>query len=292
MTRILLTGINGQVGHELLRSLQPLGEVIALDRAGLDLGDPDRIRTVVRETRPAIIVNPAAYTAVDKAESEPDLAMAINGSAPGILAEEAQRLDALLVHYSTDYVFDGAKPAPYVEDDPTGPLGIYGSSKLAGEAAIRASACRHLIFRTSWVYGRHGRNFLNTMLRLAGERDELRVVADQHGAPTWSRMIAEATALALARHAGQQGIYHLAADGATTWHGFATMIVATAHAQGLIDKSPPVRRITSADFPAPARRPANSRLDCTRLAEDFNLQLPDWAGQLQLCLDAAVQTLT
>lgn len=292
MTRILLTGINGQVGHELLRSLQPLGEVIALDRVGLDLGDPDRIRTVVRETRPAIIVNPAAYTAVDKAESEPDLAMAINGSAPGILAEEAQRLDALLVHYSTDYVFDGAKPAPYVEDDPAGPLGIYGSSKLAGEAAIRASACRHLIFRTSWVYGRHGRNFLNTMLRLAGERDELRVVADQHGAPTWSRMIAEATALALARHAGQQGIYHLAADGATTWHGFATAILTTAHARGLIDKSPPVRRIASADFPAPARRPANSRLDCTRLAEDFNLQLPDWAGQLRLCLDAAVQTLT
>lgn len=297
MTRILLTGINGQVGHELLRSLQPLGEVIALDRVGLDLGDPDRIRTVVRETRPAIIVNPAAYTAVDKAESEPDLAMAINGSAPGILAEEAQRLDALLVHYSTDYVFDGAKPAPYVEDDPTGPLGIYGSSKLAGEAAIRASACRHLIFRTSWVYGRHGRNFLNTMLRLAGERDELRVVADQHGAPTWSRMIAEATALALARHAGQQGIYHLAADGATTWHGFATAILTTAHARGLIEKSPPVRRIASADFPTPARRPANSRLDCTRLAEDFNLQLPDWAAQLRLCLDTAnernrEQTLT
>jgi dTDP-4-dehydrorhamnose reductase len=285
VTRILLTGINGQVGRELLRTLQPLGEIVPCDRGQLDLNVPDRIRAVVREVKPAVIVNPAAYTAVDQAESEADLALAINGTAPGILAEEAQRLDALLVHYSTDYVFDGAKGAPYAEDDATAPLGSYGRSKLAGEAAIRAVACRHLILRTCWVYGRHGRNFLRTMLRLAQERDELRVVDDQRGAPTWSRMIAEATALVLARHAGQQGTYHLAAAGAATWHGFAAAIVAEASRRGLLDKTPPVHRIASADFPTPARRPANSRLDCSRLAEDFNLRLPAWEAQLQLCLD-------
>lgn len=289
MTRILLTGINGQVGGELQRSLQPLGQVIALDRSGLDLGDPDQIRRVVRDAKPAMIVNPAAYTAVDKAESEPELAMAINGIAPGILAEEARRLDALLVHFSTDYVFDGGKEGPYRESDPAGPLGSYGCSKLAGENAIRASACRHLIFRTCWVYGMHGHNFLRTILRLAAERDELRIVGDQHGSPTWARMIAETTALALARHAGQQGIYHLAAGGDTSWHGFASEIVATAGKLGLIDKTPAVRCITSAEFPTPACRPGNSRLDCTRLNEDFNLQLPDWLSQLFLCLNAAVR---
>lgn len=288
MTRILLTGIGGQVGWELRRTLQPLGEVVACDRRMLDLADPDSIRGVLRDIRPALIVNPAAYTAVDKAESEAELAQAINGSAPGILAEEAKRLDALLVHYSTDYVFDGTKTAPYAEDDPTAPLGAYGRGKLAGEAAIRAAGCRHLIFRTCWVYGARGHNFLRTMLRLAREREALRVVDDQHGAPTWSRMIAETTtlALALARRDGQQGTYHLAAAGATSWHGFASAIVAAACARGILDRATPVRRIASADFPTPARRPANSRLACTRLREDFGLQLPDWESQLQLCLDA------
>ncbi len=286
MRRILLTGIGGQVGWELARSLQPLGEVVALDRAGFDLAAPDRMRGVLRELRPAWIVNPAAHTAVDKAESEVALATAINATAPGILAEEAKRLDALLVHYSTDYVFDGGKPTPYVEADPTCPINTYGQTKLAGEEAIRASGCRHLILRTSWVYGMRGANFLRTMLRLAQERDELRVVADQIGAPTWSRMIAETTALMLARHRDQEGIYHFVAGGEISWHGFAEAIVARGHALGLIAKTPVVHRITSAEFPTPARRPANSRLDCGRLREDFGLSQPDWRTQLELCLAA------
>lgn len=289
MNRILLTGIHGQVGRELLRALQPLGEVIAFDRPALDLAQPDRIRASVRGAKPGIIVNPAAYTAVDKAESEPELALAINGAAPGILAEEARRLGALLVHFSTDYVFDGAKPEPYVESDVAAPLNSYGRSKLAGERAIEATGCRHLIFRTCWVYGLRGRNFLRTMLRLAAERDELAVVADQFGAPTWARLIAEATALALARHTGQQGIYHLAAAGATSWHGFAEAIVARAHRTGLLAGQPPVRRLASTEYPTPAARPANSRLDCTRLERDFSLRLPDWETQLELCLDDAMQ---
>jgi dTDP-4-dehydrorhamnose reductase len=287
---ILLTGINGQVGWELQRTLQPLGTLIALDRTQLDLTNPDRINTVLREVNPAIIVNPAAYTAVDKAESEIDLATAINATAPGILAEAAKRQDALLIHYSTDYVFDGSKPIPYVESDPACPINTYGRSKLAGEQAIQASGCRHLIFRTSWVYGLRGRNFLRTMLRLARERDELSVVDDQTGAPTWCRMIAETSALAIARHAGQQGLYHLVAAGETTWHGFTAAIISAAQHRGLIDKIPPLRRITSADFPTPARRPANSRLNCARLLDDFRLQQPDWELELQLCLDSVLPT--
>lgn len=284
MTRILLSGINGQVGWELQRTLQPLGEVIALDRKAFDLADADQMRSIVREFKPSIIVNPAAYTAVDKAEGEADLAMAINGTAPGILAEEARRIGALLVHFSTDYVFGGDADAPYAEDAPTAPINSYGRSKLAGEQAVAASGCRHLIFRTSWVYGLRGHNFLRTMLRLARERDELRVVADQHGAPTWARLIAEATSLALARHDGQQGIYHLAAAGATTWHGFAEALLARALEGGILDKAPPVRRIASADFPTPAKRPAYSLLSCRRLQQEFGIALPDWKLQLQLCI--------
>jgi dTDP-4-dehydrorhamnose reductase len=284
MMRILLSGINGQVGWELQRTLQPLGEVIALERSRFDLADADGMRSVVRELKPTHIVNPAAYTAVDKAESEADLALAINGTAPGVLAEEARRLGALLVHFSTDYVFAGDAAAPYAEDAPTAPISSYGRSKLAGEHAIAASGCRHLIFRTAWVYGLRGHNFLRTMLRLARERDELRVVDDQHGAPTWSRMIAEATALALARHDGQQGIYHLAAAGATTWHGFAAALLARATEVGALDRVPPVRRIASAEFSTPAQRPAYSLLSCRRLEQDFGIALPDWELQLRLCL--------
>lgn len=284
MTRILLTGINGQVGWELQRTLQPLGEVIALNRSQLDLSRPEQIRTTLQSLKPAVIVNPAAYTAVDKAESEPVLAQAINGSAPEIFAKEAKHLDALLVHYSTDYVFDGEKTAPYTEEDAPNPIGNYGRTKLAGEQAIAASGCRHLIFRTCWVYGRHGHNFMRTMLRLAAEHDELRVVDDQFGAPTWSRMIAETTALALARHTGQQGIYHLAAAGECTWHGFAEAIINEANTLGILSKHPAVRRIASADFPTPTRRPISSRLDCMRLAQDFGLQMPDWQSQLKSCL--------
>lgn len=289
MTRILLTGINGQVGWELQRSLQPLGEVIALDRTGLDLSNPDRIREVVRSIKPSVICNPAAYTAVDKAETETDLAMTVNAMAPGILAEEARRHDALLIHYSTDYVFDGEKDSPYKEDDPTSPLGNYGRSKLAGEQAIQAIGCRHLIFRACWVYGLRGHNFLRTILRLAGERDQLRIVNDQFGMPTWSRMISDASAQALARYTGQQGIYHLAAADSTSWHGFASEILSSAYKLGMIAKLPAVHPIASTDYPTPARRPPNSRLDSTRLAADFHLQLPDWHTQLLLCINAAVR---
>ena len=282
--RILLTGCAGQLGRELKRSLACLGEVIACDRQEFDLADPDALRDAVRDAAPAVIVNAAAHTAVDKAESEPELAMAINAIAPGVLAEEAKRLGALLIHYSTDYVFDGTKPAPYTEDDSPAPLSVYGRSKREGELAIAAADGRHLIFRTSWVYGLHGANFMKTMLRLGKERDELRVVGDQIGAPTWSRHLADVTALVLARKDIPNGLYHLAAAGETSWHGYAEAIFYEAQRVGLMDKSPVVHRITSADYPLPAARPANSRLDCSRFRRDFDLTLPDWRTGLIDCL--------
>jgi dTDP-4-dehydrorhamnose reductase len=284
--RILLTGVNGQVGWELQRTLSGLGKVVGVDRARLDLSNPHSICQLIREIKPDVIINPAAYTAVDRAESEPGLAQAINGVAPGVLAEESKDLGALLIHYSTDYVFDGEKAAPYIESDPTSPLNVYGQTKLAGESAITQTGCHHLIFRTSWVYGLRGSNFLRTMLRLATERDELRIVADQIGAPTWSRMIAETTALALARYQGQQGVYHLVAAGETSWYGFAQEIFTQALENSLIKKSPALHRIASADFSSPARRPANSRLNCQRLATDFGLSPPHWQDQLALCLSS------
>lgn len=282
MKRILLTGKNGQVGWELGRALAPLGEVFAFDRGDLDLADPDRIRTLVRATRPDIIVNAAAYTAVDKAESEPPVAMAINAIAPGVLAEEARRLGALLVHYSTDYVFDGSKPIPYVEDDVPNPINVYGHSKLAGEQAIAAVGARHLILRTSWVYGLRGHNFLRTIERLAAERDELRIVSDQIGTPTWSRMIAGMTALLLSRGNPLEGLYHCAAGGETSWCGFAQAIVAKLEERQA--KAPRVSPIPTAAYPLPAPRPANSRLDCGRLAQETGLRIPDWQVALDLCL--------
>ncbi|MDP2826154.1 MAG: dTDP-4-dehydrorhamnose reductase [Sulfuritalea sp.] len=282
--RILLTGASGQLGRELKRSLACLGEVVACDRRQLDLADPDTLRDAVRAIAPTVIVNAAAYTAVDKAEAEPEVAEAINAVAPAILAEEARRLGALLIHYSTDYVFDGAKPTPYGEDDLPAPLSTYGRSKHAGELAIAASGVHHLIFRTSWVYGLHGANFMKTMLRLGRERDELRVVGDQIGAPTWARHLADATALILARREVPSGLYHLAASGETSWHGYAEAIFAEAQRAGLMEKSPVVHRITSADYPLPASRPANSRLDCSRLRRDFGLALPDWRTGLIDCL--------
>jgi len=279
VTRLLVTGRNGQVGWELARTLAPLGEVIAFDRAGLDLADPDRLRAAVRDTRPDVIVNAAAYTAVDRAETETESALAINAVAPGILAEEAKRCGALLVHYSTDYVFDGSKKLPYAEGDAPSPINAYGRSKLAGEQAIQACGCRHLILRTSWVYGLRGNNFLRTMLRLAAERNELRVVDDQCGAPTWSRMIAQATALALARQdAPESGIYHLSAAGRTSWHGFAAAILAAQGWQGQLAAIP------TRDYPLPAARPANSSLANDKLAAAFGLKLPDWDRSLALCL--------
>ncbi len=286
--KILLTGCGGQLGRELKRSLACLGEVVACDRRQLDLAQADALRTAVRAMAPAVIVNAAAYTAVDKAEAEPVAADAINAVAPGILAEEAKRLGALLIHYSTDYVFDGSRTTTYTEDDTPAPLSAYGRSKLGGEQAIVASGARHLIFRTSWVYGLHGANFMKTMLRLGREWDELRaplrVVGDQIGAPTWTRHLADATAQILARRDAPGGLYHLAAAGETSWHGYAEAIFAEAQAAGLLEQSPVVHRITSADYPLPAARPANSRLDCSRFQRDFGLALPDWRTGLTDCL--------
>lgn len=286
--KILLTGCRGQLGRELKRSLECLGRVVACDRQQLDLAEPDALRDAVRSIAPVAIVNAAAYTAVDKAEAEPAQADAVNAVAPGILAEEAQRLGALLIHYSSDYVFDGRKPQPYGEDDAAAPLSAYGRSKLAGERAIAAVGGRYLIFRTSWVYGLHGNNFMNTMLRLGRERAELRaplrVVGDQVGAPTWTRHLADVTALVLARRDRPTGLYHLAAAGATSWHGYAEAIFAEARSAGLLQDAPLVHRIDSADYPLPAARPANSRLDCTRFRRDFGLDLPDWRTGLADCL--------
>ena len=272
--KILLTGREGQVGSELQRSLVVLGDVVATNRHELDLRDSTAIRRTVREAKPDIIVNAAAYTAVDNAESEPDIAMQVNAIAPGILAEEAKRLGALLVHYSTDYVFDGSKKSPYKEEDAPNPLSVYGRSKLEGERAILASECRHLIFRTSWVYSWRGRNFLLTILKAAREKPELRVVDDQFGAPTSSPAVADATAHAL-RVGGPEGLYHMSASGRTTWFNFARAIL---HKVAI---ATPVVPIHSDQYPAKAARPRNSVLDNTRLKQAFGVSLPDWESQLE-----------
>lgn len=286
---ILVTGVNGQVGFELLRSLQGLGRVVACDRSVLDLSDLDRVRSVVRELKPSIIVNPAAYTAVDKAETDVDAARRLNAEVPRAFAEEAARLGAALVHYSTDYVFDGTKEGAYVETDATNPQNVYGLTKLEGEQAIAATGCAHLILRTSWVYGRRGKNFLLTMLKLGSERPELRVVADQVGAPTWSKTIATATAHIVAQAlaaddadwwAQRSGVYHFTSAGATSWHGFAEAIFA----QAMGERAPRVLPIPASDYPVPAKRPSNSRLSHDKLTEAFGLRLPDWADALTLCL--------
>lgn len=276
--RILLTGRNGQVGWELERALGPVSELLATDRVLLDLADADAIRRAVREAKPQVIVNAAAYTAVDRAESESGLAMRINGATPGILAEEAKRLGALLVHFSTDYVFDGTKGAPYLEDDAPNPLNQYGRSKLAGERAIAASGARHLILRTSWVYGLRGRNFLVAILSRARSGAPLRVVDDQAGAPTWCRDIAQATARIVAAPRDASGVYHLGAGGATTWCGFARAIVAEARIAA------EVQPITSAEYPAAAARPRYSVLDSAKFAREFGIALPDWRESLGRCL--------
>jgi dTDP-4-dehydrorhamnose reductase len=280
---ILLTGANGQIGWELQRTLAPHGQLVALDRHGMDLANHDSIRAAIRAHQPQIIVNAAAYTAVDQAESEPELALAINGIAPEIMAEEAKKVDALLVHYSTDYVFDGTRQGAYTENDEPNPLNVYGRSKLAGERAIAASGVRHLIFRTSWVYGMRGKNFLLTILRLAKERSELKVVDDQIGAPTWCRAIAEATAQALARGqeqpgAGATGTFHMTAAGSTSWCGFAKAIVERS------GSSCKVVPIASSEYPLPARRPANSVLSNARLHAALEVTLADWETALRHCL--------
>jgi dTDP-4-dehydrorhamnose reductase len=277
--KILLLGRNGQVGWELERTLAPLGELTALGRAELDLADVPRLVARVRALQPEAIVNAAAYTAVDKAESEREAAFAINATAPRVLAEEARRIGALLVHYSTDYVFDGAKAAPYVEDDAPNPLNVYGASKLAGERAIAAAGCRHLILRTSWVYSHRGSNFLLTILRKARESGQLRVVADQVGAPTPASMLARATATALERvrraPALQGGLYHVTPKGRTTWHGFAEAIVSAAGVRATVEP------ITSNDYPSAATRPRFSVLDSSRFTQSFRFAFPEWRSALE-----------
>ena len=282
--KILLTGASGQVGYELERSLQGLGEVTAVDRTRMDLSDLGQVREVIRALKPGLIVNAAAYTAVDKAESEPALARRVNAEAPEVMALEARKLGAAMVHYSTDYVFDGSKAGAYVETDTPNPINLYGQTKLEGEQAVASAGIDHLILRTSWVYGMRGKNFLLTMLRLASERDELRVVCDQHGAPTWSRTVADASAVILTRaqERGEGwwkqhgGLYHLGSGGQTTWCGFTEAIIE------LRQLACRVVPISSADYASPARRPENSVLDCTRL--QALCALPHWRDALALCL--------
>ena len=291
---ILLLGKDGQVGWQLQRSLAPHGTVVACGRGECDLADLDGVRRVLREVRPSIIVNAAAYTAVDKAEAEPERAYRINAEAPAALAAAAAASGALLVHYSTDYVYDGSKAGPWVESDPTGPLGVYGASKLAGEEAIRAAACRSLIFRTSWVFGARGGNFVKTILRLAREKDSLNVVDDQVGSPTPAALIATVTGVVLALlhrgdslAAGESRLYHLAAARPVSWCVFAQTIVRLAAAMPGFElrlTADAIRPIPAAEYPLPARRPANSRLDCRRLEHDFGLRMPDWQPYLERML--------
>jgi dTDP-4-dehydrorhamnose reductase len=281
MTKILLTGSSGQVGGELLRELEGLGEVIAPGRERMNLADADSVRAVVRAVQPRWIVNPAAYTAVDQAESEPELAYAINRDAVRVMGEEAQRIGAGVIHFSTDYVFNGCGMKPYVETDATGPVSVYGASKLAGERALAESCAAHLIFRTSWVYGATGKNFLLTILKLAREREVLSVVGDQHGAPTWSRDLAKMTAAVLGQLETDDleslgGVYHAAGAGETTWYGFAAEAI-----RKLQEKEPGValakiESISTVDYPTPARRPENSRLNCGKLAERLGWRMLDW----------------
>lgn len=286
--KVLLLGKNGQVGWELQRSLAPLGELVALDRHSTlagggcgDLNDMDGLRETVLRLRPDVIVNAAAHTAVDKAESEPELARTLNATAPGVLAEAAQAVGALLVHYSTDYVFDGSGTTPWTEDAATGPLSVYGQTKLEGENLIATSGARHLIFRTSWVYAARGGNFARTMLRLAQERERLTVIDDQFGAPTGAELIADVTAHAVRqtlRDDARCGTYHLAAADETTWNGYARFVLETARAlqPGLALKAQEVAPVPTSAFPTPARRPLNSRLNTARLRGAFGLNLPHW----------------
>ncbi|OIN43438.1 dTDP-4-dehydrorhamnose reductase [Pseudomonas azotoformans] len=284
--KTLITGQHGQVSRELQQRLQGLGELIVLGRDQLDLANAEQIRQQVRAHRPSLIINAAAHTAVDQAESEPDAAFAINAIAPGILAEEAKALGIPLIHYSTDYVFDGSKPAPYTEADTPNPLGVYGQSKLAGEQAIAAVGGEYLILRTSWVYSNHGKNFLLTMQRLLQEKPQMRIVADQIGAPTWAGSIADSTLALIERwqagKAGEWGVYHLTAEGETSWFGFAEAIGEHLRKQGKACAD--LEAIPSSAYPTPAQRPLNSRLDCSRLQQQWHVSQPHWQDALRECL--------
>ena len=284
--KILITGNKGQLSQELQLALAGEGKLLALGQQTLDLAQPEQIRQQVRLLRPDLIINAAAYTAVDPAQSNREQAFAVNATGPGVLAEEAARLEVTLIHYSTDYVFDGHKPAPYQEHDRTAPLSVYGESKLAGEQAIQAVSGEHLILRTSWVYSLQGRNFLLTMQRLMQERDSLSIVDDEIGAPTWAGTIATATAEIVRQwrngKGSLNGLYHLSATGETSWYGFACSIAEYLKQQGRLRAR--LSPIASKDYPTAAQRPRNSRLDCARLQHDWNLPLPDWEAALQVCL--------
>lgn len=290
--KILLLGMGGQVGWELQRALAPLGELVALDFDSpgpltADFTQPEALAATVRAVRPRIIVNAAAHTAVDKAESEPDLARTINAMAPAVLAREAQALGAWLLHYSTDYVFDGSGSTPWSEDSPTGPLNVYGQTKLDGEDAIRASGCKHLILRTSWVYAARGGNFARTMLRLAAERERLEVIADQIGAPTGAELLADVSAHALRSVLARPelgGTYHAVAGGETSWHGYARHVIDFARAAGQALRVQDIAAVPTSAFPTAARRPHNSRLDTRKLQAAFGLSLPDWRSGVERML--------
>lgn len=294
--KVLLFGGNGQVGQALLRTLAPLGTLVATTRSGAlpdgspcevaDFNDPASLPALLGRIAPDVVVNAAAYTAVDRAEGDPDAALRANAETPGVIARWCAAAGVPMLHYSTDYVFDGTATRPYREDEPTAPLGVYGASKLAGEQAIRAAGGRHLIFRTAWVYAAHGANFLRTMLRVGAERDVLRVVADQIGTPTPATLIADVSAHILQQRLTLSGTYHLTATGATSWHGFAEAIFAEAVARGILPRAPRVEAITTAEYPTPARRPAYSCLDVTRLQADSGLLLPAWQDGLAGVMDA------
>jgi len=293
---VLLFGGNGQLGQELQRALAPLGTLVATTRSGTlpdgsacetaDFNQPESLAALLDRVRPEVVVNAAAYTAVDRAEDDRDAAWRANAEAPGVIARWCAAAGVPLVHYSTDYVFDGQGTRPYREDDATAPLGVYGASKLAGEEAIRAAGGRHLIFRTAWVYASHSANFLRTMLRVGAERDVLRVVADQVGTPTPAALIADVTAQALQHAGGLSGTWHLTAKGETSWHGFAEAIFAEAVSAGKLARAPKVEAITTADYPTPARRPAYSHLDVRKLESDFGIGLPSWQEGLKRVIAA------
>ncbi|MCA0298891.1 MAG: dTDP-4-dehydrorhamnose reductase [Proteobacteria bacterium] len=291
---VLLFGGNGQVGHELRRSLRALGDVVVTTRSGelpdgarcevADFDRPDSLAALVERVAPAIVVNAAAYTAVDKAEDDVDAAFRTNAEAPGVLARACALRDIPFVHYSTDYVFDGQGSRPYREDDPTAPLGVYGASKLAGEDAVRSVGGRHLILRTAWVYGRHGHNFMKTMLRLGADRDELRVVADQVGTPTPAALIADVTTELLGLRDAPSGTFHLTPRGETSWHGFAEAVFEEALARGLISRAPKVIPIATSEYPTRARRPAYSCLDIGKVEAHVGRRLPEWSDSLRRVL--------
>jgi len=289
--RILVTGPGGQVGGAAVRALAGLGEVVAPGRDRLDLAYSESIRAVMREVRPKWVVNAAAHTAVDKAESEPELAFAINAEAPRVFGEEARKIGAAVIHLSTDYVFDGASARPYVETDPTGPLNVYGRSKLAGEQALAATGATHFIFRTSWIYGATGKNFLLSILRMAREREVLRIVGDQHGAPTWSEDLARLAAHVIAQvgapenAAAPSGIYHAGGAGETTWFGFASAALDALRRREPGAKLARVEAISTAEYPTPAKRPVNSRLNCAKLERVFGWRMMDWRESLEQVMD-------